>query len=92
MLPNSTSGLGRERVSGLNRVPNPPTRIKAFIWLARENSKRAQVQRSTMREAVDVLAPPTKVVYVFVWLILTLKIEAMQQLLFETANLPTYDA
>lgn len=72
LFPNSTSGLGRERVSGLNRVPKPPTRIKAFIWLARTDAaaKRAQVQRSTMREAVDVLAPPTKDVFVFVWPIL----------------------
>ena len=32
LFPNSTSGLGRERVSGRNLVPKPPTRIRAFIF------------------------------------------------------------
>lgn len=31
LLANSTSGFGTLRVSGLSRVPNPPTRISAFI-------------------------------------------------------------
>ena len=31
LLPNSTRGLGLERVSGLNLVPKPPTKISAFI-------------------------------------------------------------
>lgn len=47
LLPNSTSGLGRERVSGLNRVPKPPTRIKAFIWLARTKLKRRETCSGT---------------------------------------------
>lgn len=35
LFPKSTSGLGMLKVSGLNLVPNPPTRIRAFnyeIW------------------------------------------------------------
>jgi hypothetical protein len=28
---NSTNGFGLLKVNGLSRVPNPPTRIKAFI-------------------------------------------------------------
>lgn len=28
---NGTRGLGNDSVSGLNRVPNPPTRINAFM-------------------------------------------------------------
>ena len=31
LLANSTSGLGLERVRGRSLVPNPPTRIKAFM-------------------------------------------------------------
>lgn len=32
LLQNSTNGLGLERVKGLNRVPYPPTRIRAFMF------------------------------------------------------------
>jgi hypothetical protein len=31
LFANSTKGFGHVNVSGLSRVPNPPTRIKAFI-------------------------------------------------------------
>jgi hypothetical protein len=31
LLAKSTSGLGTLRVSGRSLVPNPPTRIKAFM-------------------------------------------------------------
>lgn len=34
LLQNSTSGLGTLRVSGRSRVPNPPTRIRAFMLIA----------------------------------------------------------
>ena len=33
LLAKSTSGLGILRVKGLNRVPNPPTRISAFMLI-----------------------------------------------------------
>lgn len=33
LLANWTNGFGRERVSGLRRVPYPPTRMSAFIAL-----------------------------------------------------------
>lgn len=36
-----TRGFGREIVRGLNRVPNPPTKIKAFIiikWIKQKIS------------------------------------------------------
>ena len=32
LLAKSTSGFGKLRVSGLKRVPNPPTRMSAFIF------------------------------------------------------------
>ncbi len=32
LFPNSTKGFGSESVNGRSRVPNPPTRIRAFIW------------------------------------------------------------
>lgn len=31
LLANSTMGFGTLRVNGLSRVPNPPTRISAFM-------------------------------------------------------------
>jgi hypothetical protein len=31
LLAKSTSGFGTEKVRGLSLVPNPPTRINAFI-------------------------------------------------------------
>lgn len=31
LFANSTIGLGKENVKGLNLVPKPPTKIKAFI-------------------------------------------------------------
>jgi len=34
LLAKSTRGLGKLRVNGLNLVPNPPTRIKAFIVIS----------------------------------------------------------
>ena len=38
LLQNSTRGFGFDRVSGRNRVPQPPTSIRAFIlsiWIAK---------------------------------------------------------
>ena len=34
LFAKSTRGLGTERVSGLSLVPNPPTRMMAFISLS----------------------------------------------------------
>jgi len=34
LLAKSTSGFGTLRVKGLKRVPNPPTRMRAFILLS----------------------------------------------------------
>ena len=42
LLPNSTRGLGLERVSGLNLVPNPPTNISAFIVEKRSRANRTR--------------------------------------------------
>jgi len=33
LLAKSTRGFGKLRVNGLNRVPNPPTRMRAFILI-----------------------------------------------------------
>ena len=33
MLQNGTSGFGSDSVSGRSRVPNPPTRMSAFIFV-----------------------------------------------------------
>lgn len=49
LLPNSTSGLGRESVRGRKRVPNPPTRINAFIVRALTRP-RGRGQRSIADE------------------------------------------
>ena len=37
-LANGTSGFGTVSVSGRRRVPNPPTRINAFILLFQEQN------------------------------------------------------
>lgn len=36
LLAKSTSGFGTLRVKGRSRVPNPPTRISAFILISKK--------------------------------------------------------
>ena len=47
LLAKSTRGLGTLSVSGLSRVPNPPTKIKAFMVAADEALKNPQPKKIT---------------------------------------------
>jgi hypothetical protein len=64
LLAKSTRGLGTLNVSGLSRVPNPPTKIKAFmvrVEISSQQPQQSKVGPNGRKGIPEIFAPNSKI-------------------------------